>query len=731
MRTPVPPARPADSTTVVVCAFTEQRWADLAAAVDALQDQTRPPDQVVLVVDHDEALLSRARRAWEPQVEVVANELDPGLSGARNTGVARSTGALVAFLDDDATPRPDWLEHLTAPFADPAVVAAGGAAVPRWETARPRWWPAEFDWVVGCSYRGMPAAGGEVRNVHGAAMAFRADVLADAGPFSTRVGRVGRSAGGCEETELCIRIRQRRPGARIVFEPRAVVDHHVTRDRERLRYFARRTFAEGRSKATVAGLVGAGDALRTERSYVTRTLPRSVVASLGDTLRRRDPFGAARAGAMALGLLLTTAGYGLARTGGLLGRAPAAVQSDFLPVRLLQLELTDPSPPPPAPGYRRARVLVRHAGRPVGSVDVPLEDGRIASSDLAEIRTAMTTATASPKTSRVPGGPAGPPSRTGPAVTVVVATRDRPHELRRCLRSVLATEHPGLRVIVVDNAPSTDATRDLVRREFPAVTYLRLDVPGLARAHNHALDHVATPVVAFTDDDVVVDAGWVRALADHFAVEEVGCVTGLIWPAELLTPGQALIEAHGSFSKGFSTRTFDLDDSRPDDPLFPYAAGALGSGANMAFRTDVLRRIGGFDPALGAGTRGRGGDDLAAFVDVVRAGHTLVYEPSAIVHHHHRRRPSDARAQALGYGVGLGAYLTRTVVRRPSLLLVFARLAPRAVAHLVGLSSRATPGPGAGSPWSLLPWQLLGIVRGPFAYARSVGEARRVTAGTA
>jgi hypothetical protein len=270
----------------------------------------------------------------------------------------------------------------------------------------------------------------------------------------------------------------------------------------------------------------------------------------------------------------------------------------------------------------------------------------------------------------------------------------------------------------------------MLRRDYPMVTYLREDVAGLARAHNEGLQHVATPVVAFTDDDVVVDRDWVRSLAAHFSSDQVGCVTGLIWPAELETPAQAMIEAHGGFGKGFTTRTFSLNGSRPDDPLFPYTAGGLGSGANMAFRTDVLRRLGGFDPALGAGSRARGGDDLAAFLDVVEAGHSLVYDPCAMVHHHHRRDPADVQAQALNYGIGLAAYLTRAVATRPSRLVTFARLAPRAVVHLAAVSSAGDPGPGADRSGRLLLWQLLGLARGPFDYARSVWEARRTSLGT-
>lgn len=713
------------SVSVVICAFAEQRWRDLTAAIDAVRGQSRTPDQVVLVIDHNSALERRARSVWGREVDILTNQAPPGLSGARNTGVAGATGALIAFLDDDATPEPDWLQHLVAPFADPRVVAVGGAAIPRWDNARPRWWPEEFDWVVGCTYLGMPAAGGEVRNVHGATMAFRADVFAEGECFSPSVGRVGASPAGCEETELCIRIRQHSPDTSILFEPRAVVHHRVTPARERFGYFARRTFAEGRSKATVAGLVGARDALSTERSYVARTLPAGVANGLVSTCRSGDLSGAARAGAIGIGLLLAATGYGLGRVGGLARRPSVSGEGAFLPARLMQLELTDSSPPAPAPGYRRARVLVRREGRPVGTADVLLDAGRISPLTHARIRADFATTETSPS-------PIDGPPRTEAAtgVSVVIATHDRSLELQRCLDSLLATQYPDLQVIVVDNAPSSSATRDMLHRDYPTVTYLREDHAGLARAHNRGLQHVAAPVVAFTDDDVVVDRDWVRAVAAHFASDQVGCVTGLIWPAELETPDQAAIEAHGSFGKGFTTRTFNLNGARPDDPLFPYTAGGLGSGANMAFRTDVLRRLGGFDPALGAGSRARGGDDLAAFLDVVEAGYSLVYDPSAVVHHHHRREPGAARAQALNYGIGLAAYLTRAVARRPSRLVTFARLAPQAVVHLVAASSASDPGPGAGRSRRLLLWQLLGLARGPFDYAHSVREARRTSQGT-
>jgi GT2 family glycosyltransferase len=370
-------------------------------------------------------------------------------------------------------------------------------------------------------------------------------------------------------------------------------------------------------------------------------------------------------------------------------------------------------------------VLVRRHGSPVGAVEADLEHGELAADAARRIRARF-----GQHTGPVAGnGPANAdPMPGGLAASVVIATHDRPEELRRCLDSVLATHYPGLQILVVDSAPTTTAAQVLVSQEYPGVRYLREDVPGLANAHNRGLEHVGTPIVAFTDDDVVVDRDWVRALVAAFAEHRadghggVGCVTGLIWPAELETAAQLLIDSHGRFAKGFNTRMFNLDVHRPADPLFPYTAGSLGSGANMAFRTDVLRALGGFDPLLGAGSPARGGDDLAAFADVVLAGYSLVYEPAALVHHRHRREAEDVRAQAVNYGVGLGAYLTRLAIRRPSVLTDFARLAPRAAAHLLHPPAMAGLASHIAYPRELILLQLDGLVLGVWEYLRAAGR---------
>jgi glucosyl-dolichyl phosphate glucuronosyltransferase len=289
--------------SVVICTFSPARAARLEVAVRSLERESRRPDQVVVVFDHAPAV-----EAWAavrlPGVQRVAHRGRPGLSGARNTGVAAAGGDIVAFLDDDAVAEPDWVERLLAAYGDPQVVGAGGAVLPMWEGARPSWLPEEFLWVVGCSYRGLPVRPSPVRNLIGCNMSFRRSAIVEAGGFADGLGRVGSRPLGCEETDLCIRIGRSRPGEIILYDPAIAVRHAVTRERGTVRYFLARCHAEGRSKAQVARLRGRDAALASERGYLARTLPSGL----------RDA-GFARAGAMAAGVAAAGAGYVLPGVG--------------------------------------------------------------------------------------------------------------------------------------------------------------------------------------------------------------------------------------------------------------------------------------------------------------------------------------------------------------------------------------------------------------------------------
>lgn len=303
--------------SVIICAYTEERWDDLLAAVDSVRRQTRPAREIIVVIDHNPALLERVRGQL-PDVLAVENAEAAGASGSRNTGVALAQGAIIAFLDDDAAAEPDWLALLTSGFADPKVLGVGGALEPVWLGGRPAWFPEEFNWVVGCTYKGLPETTSPVRNLIAANMSVRREVFLELGGFRNGYGnlkvnapsqsRLLRSTAGDEETELCIRARQRWPNHQWLYMPRALARHRVPRHRGRWGYFITRCYDEGFGKAVLSCLVGARDGLASERYYTLQTLPEGITRGLVD-LWHGDLAGVQRASAILAGLAVTGAGY--------------------------------------------------------------------------------------------------------------------------------------------------------------------------------------------------------------------------------------------------------------------------------------------------------------------------------------------------------------------------------------------------------------------------------------
>jgi glycosyltransferase involved in cell wall biosynthesis len=285
--------------SVVVCAHDEGRWEEIEAALRSLAQQTVAPHEVLVVVDHNDHLLARVRD--ELGARVLANAEPKGLGGARNTGFAAASGSVVAFMDDDAVASHGWLEQLIDHYTDDDVAGVGGSAAPLWTTSRPGWFPPEFDWVIGCSYLGMPLRTQQVRNMFGCNMSFRRELLVSLGGF-----RLGYS---CDETELCIRLGQRWPEKRILYVPEASIRHHVPASRTRFRRFISRCYFEGGSKAVVSRLVGSGQALSSEYQYTREVLPRGAWQGLRAFLRHGDVDGLARALTIVAGLGSTAAGY--------------------------------------------------------------------------------------------------------------------------------------------------------------------------------------------------------------------------------------------------------------------------------------------------------------------------------------------------------------------------------------------------------------------------------------
>ncbi|HEX3173617.1 MAG TPA: glycosyltransferase [Solirubrobacterales bacterium] len=424
----------------------------------------------------------------------------------------------------------------------------------------------------------------------------------------------------------------------------------------------------------------------------------------------------------------------------------------FEPVRLAEVELGRPlqglpaRPGPDGRPYRRALAFVRLHSEPLALVEVALdEEGSLSAGELAEAlwpqaaervrRHLAADGAKAPASLDVAGIPSEGEPRClrerraflgeAPALTVLIPSRERPQRLQRCLDSILASEYPldRIELIVVDNAPETDGTRRLVElyAERCAIRYLREDATGSASARNRGLREVETETVVMTDDDTVVDRHWLTEVARTFAAfPQAATVSGLLLPMELDTPPQLWFEQYGGFSRGFDRRVFDLGPNRPaDEPLFPWTTGLFGTGNNFAFRTAAIREIGAFDAALGNGTPALGGVDSEILLRTILAGHTIVYEPRAVVHHAHRPDYAALRRQIHAYGAGIVACHMKTLLANPRLSLEFARKLPTGLRFALGSGSEKNAKKRADYPRELTRLELRGMLYGPVGYVRS------------
>lgn len=320
---------PASATSVVVSTYDDKRWDDLLACLHSLERQSRPPLETIVVVDHNPDLLTKTKQEL-PAAKVIANERSRGLAGARNSGIAVSSGEIVAFIDDDARAEPSWLEELEGCISDPTTVGAGGALLPLWQGPEPAWFPREFYWVFGCSYTGLPDRLAPVRNPIGANMAVRKSALAQVSGFregesedaprEIRSRGVVRAGGNVpDDTDLAIRVKQQLPDAVWLYQPAARVLHSVTPERTSLGYFLRRCYEEGGGKANLSRYVGSSDGLSSERRHLAVVLPRGVAHGVGDLLRG-DRNGGLRAAAIVTGVLSSAVGFLVATIAGILKR---------------------------------------------------------------------------------------------------------------------------------------------------------------------------------------------------------------------------------------------------------------------------------------------------------------------------------------------------------------------------------------------------------------------------
>jgi GT2 family glycosyltransferase len=336
-----------------------------------------------------------------------------------------------------------------------------------------------------------------------------------------------------------------------------------------------------------------------------------------------------------------------------------------------------------AAGYSDARLLIRVHGAPIGQLAIQVEpELTLAARARAAARAELSQAVESHShwdqqfdqlseraewAARV-ACPQRCADKSGTGLSVIICTRNRPATLRDCLISLQQVSYDPIEILVVDNAPSDDATKNVVAElsdTDPRIRYTCEPIPGLSRARNHGIAAAYFDLLAFTDDDVIVDPAWPAALVSAFAADTAAaCVTGMVAARSLDAPAERYFDLRYAWGEAFEPRQYDLGEHRGASSLYPFTAGLFGVGANFAVRREVVARLKGFDPLLGAGAPCRGGDDLDMFVRIILAGHRICYTPCALVWHRHRASDAALAEQVFSYGYGLGAYLAKRLRTR-------------------------------------------------------------------
>jgi GT2 family glycosyltransferase len=415
------------------------------------------------------------------------------------------------------------------------------------------------------------------------------------------------------------------------------------------------------------------------------------------------------------------------------------------PVRVAVIDIAAPLADldcsrPESPAYTAAWILVCRAGRPLGSLEIPLRGPVVTAAELAdELRRQF-----GDGWYQQPQHAARAPLAR--ASVVVPSNFARPVPLERCLKSLAELDHPDYEVIVVDNRPAGTSAGGIEPAGIDRVRVVREPRPGISAARNRGVSVATGEIIAFTDDDVQVHPGWLRALGSRFSRQpHVSAVTGLVVPLELETNAQILFEQSGSgLDRGFTPLTFQragrftvrrcagqagteqagteqagTEQAGTGQVRSLYLTGEYGLGSNMAFRTAVLQAAGGFDEALGVGTRTRGGEDLAMLVELLMAGHQLGYEPTAIIQHQHRGTDAELARQIYGYGVGETAMLTAIALRDPRHLIGVAGIVPTWLRSLRDTSSAKRVNRDRDYPSALARAEFRGMLAGPAQYLRA------------
>ncbi|MEO6220957.1 MAG: glycosyltransferase family 2 protein [Ginsengibacter sp.] len=412
------------------------------------------------------------------------------------------------------------------------------------------------------------------------------------------------------------------------------------------------------------------------------------------------------------------------------------------PIKVFDIELNDPvNSLTGLEGYMGVQILVRLHGRPVGYVTTPVIDGYV-DADVLErlifantINTITVTALQNGLTSRkkfkefcledLCNIKPSLPEENFPVVTVAVCTRNRTKDLDKCLKAISELDYFNLDLLVIDNAPGDDSTQKLLKNHYPHIRYVKEPRPGLDWARNRAIMEARGEIIAYTDDDVMVDKRWINELTVLFTENpEVMAVTGLVVPHELETKSQVLFETYGGFGKGFERKWY-----RKSAKKLPWAllgAGRFGTGANMSFRRSVFDEIGYFDPALDVGTATNGGGDLEIFFRILKEGHTLVYEPGAFVRHLHRRNCAELRYQITNNSKGFLSYCVRSIKAYPDEFFSFIKLLSWWVRHWILRRLKITYTGKSKIPRDLIIAEIQGCFNSFFLYSKARKSSNKI-----
>ena len=393
-------------------------------------------------------------------------------------------------------------------------------------------------------------------------------------------------------------------------------------------------------------------------------------------------------------------------------------------IKVMEIEFTEEiNPIRQLEEYEGVRILVRYRGRPRGWAYVsnnPWEQtisaDRVRQTIVDQLGKELVRSTLREQFGAVPEAVA---DRHLPPISVVICTRDRTDLLKGALEALIALDYPHHEIIVIDNAPANTSTAELVAG-LP-VRYVKEERPGLDWARNRGIAEARHEIIAFTDDDVRPDRGWLRGIAAGFADPEIMAVSGLVAAAELETVAQQQFELiYGGMLQYLDSRKFNGSELSVQELLW---GSKYGVGANMAFRRQVFEAAGNFDVALDVGTATRGGGDIEMFHRILAKGYATFYEPRALVWHLHRRSDKALSKQLQDNGRGFGAFLltcdrNRTVPRLE--ILKFAMF------NWFGWwLVRRLRNPGL-LPRQLVVSELLGALDSPFAYRKAQLQAQRL-----